>query len=402
MWYKALFLLLLALALRADESAAADEKSLTDLRNFRGNLQLYSYDINMPGELNDAYATALGGSLGYKSHLYYRFGVELEYSGSHAIGPTKNPELLLLFNNDKLYLHLNTLSQGNLYYQNPTTYFRLGAQTFNTPLFNEDTTRIVPWGATGASITYNRLKELTLIAAAINAIRSNTSAVYREESASGPIEHGLYFLGGSYYLNDANWLQAYYYLAPNLYDSLYLQYEYRRLLFDTALVCFGIQYIRTYTNGGSDSHADTTSAIDGDDVDLAAFKASMDYAGLDLQLSYSKNRGQSGISNGYGGLSKVYTSSMVANGRDNNRPETWSLKADYDLLQSQQFGTTEAAIWLTKTVYADIPEGDFFSTYAHLRHHFSINTSAYLRWERIDYDSTDDATYVRIILKQRF
>ncbi|WP_345976379.1 OprD family outer membrane porin [Sulfurimonas sp. HSL3-7] len=399
MWSRTLFLFLIPLSLWAD---TADEKSLTDRRNFRGDLQLYTYIIDQPGQVNDAYATALGGSLGYKSHLFYRFGMELEYSGSHALGNTKNPERLLLFNNDKPSLHLNTLSQGNLYYQNPTTYFRLGAQTFNTPLFNEDPTRIVPWGATGASITYNRVNELTLIAAAINAIRSNTSAVYRKESASGPIVHGLYFIGGSYYLNDANWLQVYYYLAPNLYDSLYLQYEYRRLLFDTALVCFGIQYIRTYTNGGIDSNADTSSAIGGDDVDLAAYKASMDYAGLDLQLSYSKNRGQSGINNGYGGLSKVYTSSMVANGRKNNRPETWSLKSAYNLLHPYSFGTTELAIWLTKTRYADLPDGDFFSTYAHLRQNFSVNTSAYLRWEKIDYAGKDNTTYVRLILKQQF
>ncbi len=389
---------LTALALWAQESAPAG----LDLRNFRGDLQLYTYDINLPGSDNDAYATAIGGRLGYKTGPHYRFGIELEYAGSHAVGNTKNAERLLLFDNDTPSLHLNALSQGNLFYQNPTTYFRLGAQTMNTPLFNEDPTRIVPWGASGATITYNRVEALTLIGAAINTIRSNTSSVYRQESASGPIEHGLYFLGGSYSLNDGNWMQAYYYLAPNLYDALYLQYEYRRTLFDDALVCFGIQYIRTYTNGGSSSQAVTDSPIGGDDVALAAFKASVNYQDLDLQLSYSKNSGQSGISNAYGGLSKVYTSSMIANGRKNNRPETWSLKTAYDIFHSERFGNTEAALWLTKTDYQEITEADLFSTYAHLRHYFGVNTSAYLRVEQIDYDRQDDAIFVRFILKQEF
>jgi len=402
MLFRVLLLCISTLLLWGDEASVPGTKSLTDRRNFHGNVQLYNYDINLPGSEYDAYATALGGRLGYKTHLYYRFGIELEYAGSHAIGSTKNPELLFLFDNDRDSLHLNTLSQGNLFYQNPTTYFRLGAQTMNTPLFNEDPTRIVPWGATGATVTYNRVDRLTLTAAAINKIRSSTSSVYRKESASGPIEHGLYFLGGSYDLNNENWMQAYYYLAPKLYDSLYLQYEYRRTLFDDALLCFGLQYIRTYTNGGSSSEANTTSPIGGDDVNLAAVKASVNYRDLDLQLSYSKNRGQSGILSGYGGLSKVYTSSMVANGRKNHRPETWSLKTAYDVLNSERFGTTEIALWLTKTDYADLADGDFFATYAHLRHHFGVNTSAYLRWERIDYNAQDDTTYVRLILKQRF
>ncbi len=386
------------LAIWAQEAAPAG----LDLRNFRGDVQLYTYDINLPGSDYDAYATAIGGRLGYKTGPYYRFGIELEYAGSHAVGNTKNAERLQLFDNDTPSLHLNALSQGNLFYQNPTTYFRLGAQTMSTPLFNEDPTRIVPWGATGATITYNRVEDLTLIGAAINTIRSNTSSVYRKESASGPIDHGLYFLGGSYSINDGNWMQAYYYLAPNLYDSLYLQYEYRRTLFDDALVCFGIQYIKTYTNGGSSSQAVTDSPIGGDDVNLAAFKASVNYQDLDLQLSYSKNSGQSGISNAYGGLSKVYTSSMIANGRKNNRPETWSFKAAYDIFHSEYFGNTEAGLWLTKTDYQDVTEADFFSTYAHLRHYFGINTSAYLRVEQIDYDGIDDAVFLRLILKQEF
>ncbi|MCJ7765366.1 MAG: OprD family porin [Thiovulaceae bacterium] len=402
MLFKLFLFFLLPLLLWGTEHATTDAESLTDRQNFRGDVQLFTYDINLPGSEYDAYATALGGRLGYKTLLYYLFGIELEYAGSNAIGYTENPELLLLFNDDKPSVYLNTLSQGNLYYQDQTTYFRLGAQTFNTPLLNEDPTRIVPWSATGASIVYSGIDKLTMTAAAIYTIRANTSSVYRKESASGPIEKGLYFIGGSYDFTNEHWAQAYYYLAPDLYNSLYLQYEYRRTVTENTLFCAGVQYIRTYTNGGSDSLANTTSPLGGDDVNLAAFKVSVNYNDLDVQLSYSKNWGQSGISSGYGGLSKVYTSSMVANGRKNNRPETWSLKSAYDIFNSPKYGTTEAAIWLTKTDYADIPTGDFFSVYAHLLHHFGVNTSAYLRYEKINYDGQNDANFIRLILKQQF
>ena len=402
MWLRAAILSLFAVLLGAEEWNAASAESLTDRRNFRGNAQLYYYGIETPDASADAYATSLGGRLGYKSHLYYRFGIEAEYAGSNAVGNTKNYEKLYLFNNDKPSRHLNVLSQGNVYYQNPTTYFRLGAQTVNTPLFNEDPTRIVPWSAAGATMTYNRVDQLTVTLAAFDTIRSNTSAVYRKESASGPIDHGLYFLGGSYYLSNEHWLLGYYYLAPNLYDSLYLQYEYRRTLGSDFLFCLGVQYIRTFTDGGDHSKAVTDNAVGGDDVDLAAFKLSTDYHDLQLQLAYSENSGESGINNGYGGLSKVYTSSMIANSRKNKRPETWSLKTAYDIWSSPHWGTTEAAVWLTKTDYRDLAEGDFFSTYVHLRQTFAVNSTAFLRWERVEYKGSADATFLRLILKQSF
>jgi len=86
--YDRAFLFLVAwLLFLTDAVLAADQRGLTDRRNFRGNLQLYSYDINLPDSGYDAYATAIGGRIGYKALLYYRFGAKLEYSGARSGRP---------------------------------------------------------------------------------------------------------------------------------------------------------------------------------------------------------------------------------------------------------------------------------------------------------------------------
>jgi hypothetical protein len=65
-------------------------------------------------------------------------------------------------------------------------------------------------------------------------------------------------------------------------------------------------------------------------------------------LNYSQNFGISGIVKGYGGLAKVFTTSMIANGRGNYKPETWMLKTEYNLPYGK-WGQSELAFTYTNT-----------------------------------------------------
>ncbi len=377
------------------------ETSFFSSASLHGNLQLYHYDINPDLSDTQAYATALGGRIRYKDHLFYRFGAAIEYAGSHAIGKSENPRLLFLFDNDANSTHLNALSAGYIYYQNRRTYFQLGAQTLNTPLFNEDSTKIVPWSALAATMTYDIPDKLTLIVSYISKIRRNTSSHYKRKSASGAIDDGLLILGSVYHPTKDDSLMSYLYLAPDLYHSIYLQYEHAFFPDDDLFFCLGAQYIHTFKSGGDDSHAITRNPLGGDDVNLVSLKAEMDYKDLQTQFSYSQNFGESGINNGYGGLSKVYTSSMIANGRKSHRPQTFSLKSDYDILQSA-LGNSEVALWLTHTDYKESEAADFFATYVHFDQRINLDTSLKLRYENINYKSLPTTDFLRIIFKYTF
>ena len=333
--------------------------------------------------------------------VLYRFGAAVEYAGSYALGKTENPQLLFLFDNDANSTHLDALSEGYIYYQDRHAYVRIGAQTLNTPLFNEDSTRIVPWSALAATMTYDIPDSLSLTVSYISRIRRNTSSSYRKESASGAIDKGLLILGSVYHPTNDDSLLSYLYLAPDLYHALYLQYEHAFMLENDLFFCLGGQYIRTFKSGGDASHAVTDSPIGGDDVNLIALKAEIDYKDIATQFSYSQNFGESGINNGYGGLSKVFTSSMVANGRKNHKPRTFSLKSEYDVLQSA-LGSSEVALWLTHTDYQESDIADFLSVYVHLDQRFNMDTSLIVRYENIHYKSLPETDFLRIILKYVF
>lgn len=358
-----------------------------------GDIQLFHYDIDKDSG-DDAYATALGGHLQYTTQTYKELYAQIAFHTSNPVGSQDNKTATGLFNNDKGGKALTALSSSFIGYRRNSRVLKLGNFRLNTPMMNDDTTRIVPWSYQGVAFTSTPRSGLRVQLNHITRIRKNTSDAYEKESASGAFEQGITMLGLHYDPYDELSFYSFYYHAPGLYDTFIAQADFKHPMDDDYFFCMGAQY---FNSGNGGKYAVRESRDGGDDIDLVALRTSFETEQWQIGLNYSQNFGVSGIVKGYGGLSKVYTSSMIANGRGNYRPETWMLKSRYDLPVTT-FGQSELAITLTRTRVKDARGDDFDAYYGHLRHYFDVDTSLYIRYEHIDYlDDKSDAGYLRII-----
>jgi hypothetical protein len=269
----------------------------------------------------------------------------------------------------------------------------------NTPMMNDDVTRIVPWSYQGVTYVADITRHTKVQLYHISQIRSHVSDDYKKESASGEIGSAGVSMLNLKHNNGSLTLNTYYYYAPDLYSTFIAQADYKLRQEDETFFCFGAQY---FNSGNGGEYADTYSRNGGDDIDLLAFRVGYNAQKWILNLNYSQNFGYSGIVKGYGGLAKVYTTSMVANGRGNYKPETWMFKALYNLDETD-YGTTQFALWLTNTRVKDSRGDDFDAYYMHIRHEFDSTTSIYVRYENIHYyNDKSDAGYFRVISEYRF
>jgi len=395
---KMIFILLLSISFLY----SSENNSFSDAfknGNIRGNLTLFSYNIDTENEEN-AYANSVGGFLKYTTDEKNTLFASARFHQSSAIGSDKNREKTALFNNDKNASNLTALSEAFVAYHKNGRTFKAGNLMLETPLMNDDTTRIVPWSYQGFAFTSEVFKDIKIQLNYITQIREHTSDEYIKESASGEFDGGISMLGITYEGLNNFTFQTYFYNAPKLYDILVTQIDYKYVTENDYLFCLGLQYFKS-GNGGKYNNAEGNNG--GDDIDLIALKAGVDGPNYNLTLNYSQNFGYSGIVKGFGGLSKVYTTSMVANGRGNYKPETWMLKSLYEL-ESNTFGHTELAIWLTHTKVKDARGNDFNAFYSHLRHYFTPKTSIFLRFEAIDYTNgnKNDVNYLRLITAYNF
>lgn len=364
----------------------------------QGNVTLFLYNIDKK-EQENSYATALGGFLKYTTDNAKPLFGSVRFYQSSPVGPSKNPEATALFNNDTGASSLSAVAESFLAYQDHDRLFKAGNMMLATPMMNDDTTRIVPWSYQGFSFVSEALADTKVQLNYITQIRKNTSADYTKQSASGEFEDGISMFALTYEgLKDIS-LQAYYYHAPELYSTFISQIDYQQVTGDEYLFCAGLQYFKS-GNGGV--YNERTSRNGGDDIDLLALKFGVDGDNWNVTLNYSQNFGLSGIVKGYGGLAKVYTTSMVANGRGNFKPETWMLHSRFDI-DPLPYGQSEFALWLTRTRVHDERGDDFNAYYTHLRHYFNGDTSIYLRFEAIDYlNGKDDVNYLRLIASYDF
>lgn len=367
--------------------------------NVLGNITLFAYNIDTKNEEN-AYATALGGFLKYTTDERNPLFATVRFDQSSTVGPNKNKEKTGLFNNDKDGANLTALTEAFVAYKSKDRVIKAGNMMLNTPMMNDDTTRIVPWSYQGATFTSERFTATKIQLNHISQIRSHTSDEYKKESASGQFDDGISMLAITNESFKNISLQAYYYYAPDLYSTAIAQIDYNHVENEDFLFCFGLQYFKSGQGG---KYNDRENNNGGDDIDLLALKAGIDGPKYDITLNYSQNFGVSGIVKGYGGLSKVYTTSMVANGRGNFKPETWMLKSRFDI-DPFNYGQSEFAIWLTNTRVHDNRGNDFDAFYSHVRHYFNADTSLYLRFEAIDYHDTpnNDVNYLRLIASYNF
>jgi len=366
--------------------------------NIEAEAQLFHYTIDKK-TAPDAYATALGGYLKYTTDSYYNIFASARFNSSNPVGANKNKMVTTMFNNDKNGTALHANSEAFIGYKTSSGVVKIGNMILNTPMMNEDTTRIVPWSYQGVNYTDNITKDIKIALYYINQIRSNTSSRYKKKSASGEIgDSGLSLLSVKYNGINGLHLQSHFYYAPELYSTFVgqLDYEFANK-FDT-LYCFGIQYFRS---GAGGEYARTKSRLGGDDINLVALRAMIDAEDYKISLNYSRNYGDSGVIKGYGGLAKVYTTSMVANGRGNFKPETWMIKSSYNLPFNSH--DSEIAFRLANTRVHDKNGNGFFAYYLHLKHFFNAHASIYLRYENINYNTNkSDTQYFRAIAKYKF
>jgi len=362
-----------------------------------GQAKLFYYNIDKAHDDN-AHAFAAGGYLKASTDTGKRFFAAIRFHTSQPVGGNENREQTALFNNDKGAEALNVNSEAYLGWNGGSRVLKVGNLMLNTPMMNDDTTRIVPWSYQGAAYTGEALPNTKVQLNYIQKIRSHTSGRYKKESASGGIGRGITMLGIHYKGFEHLALDSYYYYAPDLYSTFIAQIDYQWLPDQENLFCASVQYFKS-GNGGRYAQSDNRNG--GDDIDLVAAKVGYYAEDWMISLNYSKNFGVSGIVKGYGGLAKVFTTSMVANGRGNYGPETWMVKTRYDLPPGR-WGKSEVAFTYTHTRSDAMQGDDFDAYYAHWKHDFNADTSLYLRYETLDHHNKSDARYLRLITAYRF
>ena len=392
-----IIILFLTLGLNAENDTALSDAFTKG--KFLGNITLFDYNVDKKNEKN-AYATALGGFLKYSTDESNPLFASVRLHQSSPLGPNQNKILTQLFNNDRNASSLTALSEAFLAYRYKSRILKVGNMMLNTPMMNDDTTRIVPWSYQGAAFTSEPFADTKIQLYHITQIRKNTSDEYTKVSASGEFDHGISMLGITYKgLNEIT-LQSYYYYAPELYNTFIAQMDYQHVVNEDYLFSYGVQYFQS-SDGGK--YNNSLSRNGGDDINLLAFRVGIDGPKYNVTLNYSQNYGLSGIVKGYGGLAKVFTTSMVANGRGNFKPETWMLTTHFDV-DPFEYGKSEFAISLTNTRVHDERGDDFDAFYSHFRHYFDVHTSLYIRFEAIDYHDSlkNDVNYLRIIASYNF
>ena len=361
-----------------------------------GQIKLFSYDIDKASD-EDAYANAVGGYLKYSTDTNRSIYGTVRFHTSQPVGYNKNREDTALFKDNGDALTVN--SEAYIGWRGTHRVLKVGNLMLNTPMMNDDRTRIVPWSYQGAAYTGEAIPDTKVQLNYIRQIRSYTSDVYTKESASGEIGSGITMLGIQYDGLDHIDLQSYYYYAPDLYSTFIAQADYKLILDKDNMICVGIQY---FNSGNGGKYAETENKNGGDDIDLLAFKAGFHAEDWLVSLNYSQNFGLSGIVKGYGGLAQVFTTSMIANGRGNYKPETWMLKTAYEFPVGT-WGQSDVALTLTSTRAKDSRGDDFDAYYMHWKHRFNVETSLFVRFEDIDYKGDkSDVKYFRVIAAYEF
>jgi len=363
-----------------------------------GQIKLFSYDIDKKSA-EDAYANALGGFLKYSTDTNNSFYASVRFHTSQPVGSNKNKEDTALFNNDKNAESLTVNSEAYIGWNGKNRILKVGNLMLNTPMMNDDRTRIVPWSYQGFAYTGKATRDTKVQLYHISQIRSHTSDEYKKESASGKIGSGITMLGFNYTGVNSLDLISYYYYAPDLYSTFIAQADYKLVLDSENLLCASVQY---FNSGNGGKYAERKNKNGGDDIDLVAVKIGYTAEDWMITLNYSQNFGISGIVKGYGGLSHVFTTSMVANGRGNYKPETWMLKSSYDFPLTK-WGQSELAFTFTNTRTKDSRGDDFDAYYMHWRHRYKTDTSLFVRYENLEYkNEKSDVNYLRIIASYQF
>ncbi len=370
----------------------------TPIGEFRTHIEFFHYDINTieTGSENDAYATALGGFLSYRSvPVMDHFGMGYTQYLSHLIFSEQNPCKTLLC--DGAGHDINPMAELYLYYSDDHVDVTAGRQQLDTPLINDDTTRLIPYSyeAITAKVRFDRDTILSL--GHVSGFRTNTSEEYTDESSSGYARSGVSYIGLNTAFGNVKH-QWYYYHADGLYDALHTEVSTKTPYDSSRDLLYGVQAIYTFNGGENISNRSNG----GDDVRLIAAKLGIANDRYEWIGSLSYNFGDDGISRAYGGLASVYTTSMITGGKDVGNPFAKSLKITYNYDSATRKNAYTSSLHLTNVTYDDPALHDTNAIYIDHRFNFRPREYIFLRFERQWIDGAADRSYFRIISAYEF
>ncbi len=193
-----------------------------------GNITLFHYTIDKENESNDAYATSIGGDIEYTTDNSKKFFASLGFHTSVPILKRKNEASTSLFNNDKNASALTAINESFIAYKTKRGVLKVGNFFINTPLLNQSSSRIVPWSYQGATYVINDFYKSSIQLSYIDKMRSYTSDKYKKETfKDGKFDDGITILGFKHHPQEFLDVNLYYYYVPSLYDSSFIQLDYR-------------------------------------------------------------------------------------------------------------------------------------------------------------------------------
>lgn len=359
-------------------------------------MELFHYSIDTQNA-KDAKATVLGGYLKYTSPHFHHFGFSIKHYASHLIFKSENPASTCL--TDLSGKDLNPLSELYLSYKNNSFSFKLGKQELDTPLINNDTTRLIPFSYDGITARYFLKPSSFISLGHISRFRFNNCESYTSMTPSGYAKDGVSFLGLNTKFGAVEH-QWYYYHAPGLYDALHLQVNSKTKYYGNKQILYGVQAIYTFKAGSSENIS--THNNGGDNVKLLAAKLGLVSDRFSYVTSLSYNFGEDGINRGYGGLSSLYTTSMITNGKQDGKPFAKSFKVKYKYYSTSKDKEYSSSLYLTNVSY---PKSDHNTLNAlYIDHLFKFRPREYifLRFEKQWIDDGPDKTYFRLISSYEF
>ena len=373
-----------------------------------GELKYFYHHIERAVSDN-TFANALGGNLKYSTDTAMPIFATAAFHTSQPIfGRSDSQKGIALFEGDTDD-QLTAISEAYMGWHDSKNQIIVGDFRLDTPMMNDDTTRIVPFSYQGAAITSSQIPDIKVELNYITQIREMNSDDYSRDDIPGLGNignAGITMLGLTYSGISGLKLKSYYYYAPDYYSTFVAQSDYVYTIDESSRLLIGAQYFNS-GNGGEFAPV-ATANNGGPDIDLIAFQAGYVLDTWITTLNYSQNFGLSGIVRGYGGLAQVYTTSMLANGRGNNKPETWMLKTNYTL-PATSWGKTDFGMHLTHTRTKELDGYDFDALYLHVKQNFTKNDYLFVRYETFDYKDKvgqskpkENLTAFRLILSHKF
>ena len=364
--------------------------------SFDTHIELFHYDIEAQND-QASQATVLGGYIDYTSKPLYDLGFGVKQYLSHLILASKNPALTSL--TDTAGNDINPLSEFYACYQNEHIAFKIGKQQIDTPMLNDDTTRLIPFSYQGITSRISWDVDTFLSLGYVNRFRANNEEDYTEYTASGLAEDGVAYIGFHTQFGNIRH-QWYYYHAPKLFNTLHMEVETRTPFESSMDIHYGVQAIYTFDNEGGIHTLNSNNG--GGDVKLIAAKLGLGSEQFSYTGSLSYNFGKDGINRGYGGLSSIYTSSMIAQGKTEGHPFAKSLKVHYRYFSPSKDKEYSSSLYLTNITYEDNAYSTVNALY--IDHKFKFRPREYilLRYERQWIANEDDKSYLRIISAYTF